>query len=368
MKKRNSSFLYINYIVLAIVLLLFSNYSATAGLVVNPGPNKSVCKGDSVTLGGSPTASGGTAPYTYQWQPAAGMDHPDSANPRVLITQTTKFYVYVIDNTGTRVVDSVTISLSGVYNATAGADTSICPLTAGATLGGSTDSASFNYSWTPISSPLSCYNCAHPVATPTVTTTYTVSISQNGCIDSSQVVVTVLPTPTITVTPASTSVKEGYEVTLTASGASKYTWILTPASKPDTTIFNQNTATPQVSPTANTTYTVIGIGADGCPGYGTAYVEVIPDSDLIIYNTFTPNGDGINDNWFIGNLNLFPNNTLSVYNRWGAEVYYAQPYGNGWYGTTVGGAELPDATYYFILNTGKGKIYKGAVTIIRKNQ
>lgn len=350
-----------SFIVLAIGLLLFSFNSAYAGLTVNPGSPQTICKGDSVTLGGSPTASGGTAPYNYTWSssPAAGMNNSGDANPDALITQTTMFYVTVTDAAGGRVIDSVQITLNNVSSATAGNDTSICPLTAGATLG-NTNNATYVYSWTPLSSGLSCYNCAHPTATPASTTTYTLLVNNSGCLDSSHVTVTVLATPTITVTTPVT-VKEGSQVTLNASGASTYFW------QPDSvSIFGANTADPQVSPNASTVYTVVGIGADGCPGFNHVDVIVIPDSELTFYNTFTPNGDGINDTWFVGNLDLFiTTNTLTVYNRYGKEVYSAQPYLNNWDGTSLG-SDLPDATYYYILDTGKGTKYKGSVTIIRK--
>ncbi|MGP8216807.1 MAG: gliding motility-associated C-terminal domain-containing protein [Bacteroidia bacterium] len=344
-------------------VLLFS--SACMGqFVVNPGPPQTTCKGDSVTLGGSPTASGGIGPYSYSWTPSANMNNSSYANPRVLITATTWFYVTVIDigNAGARRFDSVQISLSNVYAVTAGDDTSVCPFTAGATLGGSgNDSASYAYSWTP-SNGLNQTNIAHPTALPDSTTTYTLTVvSGGGCNgDTTHVTVTVLASPTITVTSPVT-IKEGTTVTLDASGAEKYFW--TPA---DSTILaNNGTGNPEVDPIKTTTYTVIGIGADGCPNSAKVLVEVIPDSDLIFYNTFTPNGDGINDTWFVGNIELYPNNSLTVFNRYGKQVYYSQPYANDWAGTELGN-ELPDATYYYILNTGTGKSYTGAVTIIRK--
>jgi len=354
------------YTTLVIVLFLFSFHSVHAGLTVNPGTSRTVCKGDSVTLGNlsGSTASGGTAPYNYTWSPPAGMNNPSDSNPHVLVSQTTMFYVTVTDAAGGRVIDSIQITISPLYQANAGNDTSICPLTGGGPIGGSSNLASYNYSWTPVGATgLSCYNCAHPTANPSATTTYTLNVTSGGCADSSQVIVTVLPSPTITVT-SPVSVKEGYQVTLNASGAVSYTW--TPG-KPDTNIFNQNSSDPQVSPASTTTYTVVGIGANGCPGFNTVVVDVIPDSNLVIYNTFTPNGDGINDTWFIGNLDLYPNNTLTIFNRYGKQVYYAQPYSGTWDGTTSG-EELPDATYYYILQTGKGSTYRGSVTIIRKKQ
>ncbi len=348
-----------SFVVLSLCVLLFSFQYTNAQLIVNPGAPQTTCAGDSVTLGGSPTAQGGTPAYTYTWTPTAGMPHPNDPNPTVQVNATTMFYVIVNDNAGNRSHDSVLITVSNVQAATAGNDTAICPQTSGARLGSSGNMASFNYVWTPINSNLSCYNCAHPQATPTITTTYTLTASNGTCSNTTQVIVTVLASPTITVTSPVT-VKEGSEVTINASGAVKYFWM------PDSvTIFNPNTPNPEVFPNVTTTYTVTGIGADGCPGFNFVVVKVTPDKDLTFYNTFTPNGDGINDYWFIGNLDLYPNNTLTIFNRYGQQVFFAAPYYNEWDGT-VSGSKLPDATYYYLLDTGTGTQYKGAVTIIRK--
>jgi len=361
MQIRNMSHFSRTFIVIATGMFLLLFNSAHSQLVVNPGSPQTVCKGDSVTLGGTPTASGGSPPYTYTWTstPAAGINNVNDANPRALINQTTKFIVTVTDSAG-RKIDSVTISVANIYAANAGHDTNICPLTAGATLGGSADSSSYNYIWTPVGSGLSCYTCPHPSATPTATTTYTlIASSTGGCADTTSVTVNVLASPTLTVVSPVT-VNQGSSTTLSVSGAVNYFWT------PDTgIIYNPNSANPEVFPTSNTVFLVEGIGANGCPAFDTVLVEVIPDSNLVFYNTFTPNGDGINDTWFVGNLGLYPNNILTIYNRYGKQVFYEQPYLNDWRGTNLG-QNLPDATYYYILETGSGKTYRGSVTIIRK--
>ena len=52
-------------------------------------------------------------------------------------------------------------------------------------------------------------------------------------------------------------------------------------------------------------------------------------------------------------------------NRWGSEVYHENEYGNDWPGVDRGGNELPDGTYYFILQCGEEVRYKGPITIMR---
>lgn len=84
-----------------------------------------------------------------------------------------------------------------------------------------------------------------------------------------------------------------------------------------------------------------------------------------IYNTFTPNGDGANDTWHIDNIEDYPNNTVRIMNRWGDVVYEAAPYNNEWDGTR-NGKELPEGTYYYLLDRHDGfEAYQGILTIIR---
>ena len=85
-------------------------------------------------------------------------------------------------------------------------------------------------------------------------------------------------------------------------------------------------------------------------------------------NTITPNGDGLNDVLIFDVLNVreYPNSSLTVFNRYGDEVYEAKPYNNDWGGTYNGGL-LPQATYYFVLrlDLGEGEAIKGDITILR---
>jgi len=90
-------------------------------------------------------------------------------------------------------------------------------------------------------------------------------------------------------------------------------------------------------------------------------------TDLVMYEIFTPNGDGVNDTWVVEGIENFPDSQLEIFNRWGERVYLAIGYQNDWNGTTANGSELPAGTYYFILqlNDGTGTIHRGAITLLR---
>lgn len=105
----------------------------------------------------------------------------------------------------------------------------------------------------------------------------------------------------------------------------------------------------------------------------TATVNLMIEVDMFnISKGFSPNDDGINDKFIIGDLTLYPNNSLTIINRWGNKVYEAKPYNNDWDGTAqmgvrLGGDELPQGTYFFLFDPGNQTgVRKGHFYIKRK--
>ncbi len=96
--------------------------------------------------------------------------------------------------------------------------------------------------------------------------------------------------------------------------------------------------------------------------------DVDPQSPKLGNNALTPNGDGINDFWYIRNAEYYPLISVEVYNRWGEQVYKQTGYDNSskvWRGT-YNGNKLPSGTYYYIIKlNGHAKALTGTVTIIR---
>ncbi|MGB1210223.1 MAG: gliding motility-associated C-terminal domain-containing protein, partial [Lacinutrix venerupis] len=113
----------------------------------------------------------------------------------------------------------------------------------------------------------------------------------------------------------------------------------------------------------------IGFGDDAADSDGDGlpdYLEVDNGQvigDIEVFNAVTPNGDNDNDVFVIKNIELFPDNTVEIYNRWGVLVYETQGYGqNGKYfkGESEGRVtikqkeQLPVGTYYYIINYNNG--------------
>ncbi|MBA2611608.1 MAG: gliding motility-associated C-terminal domain-containing protein [Bacteroidetes bacterium] len=96
-------------------------------------------------------------------------------------------------------------------------------------------------------------------------------------------------------------------------------------------------------------------------------VNTCKDSDFFIPEGFSPNGDGINDNFFIRGINNFPENSFVVFNRWGEKIFEANPYTNTWngkttMGTRLGGDQLPVGTYFYVLDLNDGsEVFKGTI-------
>lgn len=132
----------------------------------------------------------------------------------------------------------------------------------------------------------------------------------------------------------------------------------------DTSIVN-----PIAFPPLTTIYTLTVRTAEGCKCTDIVTVRVIPLID--IPNTFTPNGDGINDTWSPNFTQFYESVEVFIYNRYGDKIYNNREFKNGdeWDGTN-NGVPLPPATYYYVLNfkfadSDAKYTYTGGVTIIR---
>lgn len=345
-----------------IFFILFFAFKGKAQFIVSAGNDQAICPGESDVIGGSPTATGGKPPYTYSWAPSTGLSSTGSANPTASPDYNTTYTVTVTDDTGAVKTDEVIVYTSYLFYVNAGKDTSICEH-ASATLGDSYNPTAagggVSFNWSP-SISLNSNNSPNPSSTPQQTTTYTLTATISGCPPKTdQVTITVIPFPKIDAGPDIT-IKEGETATLQGSGAAIYSW--SPANK----LMYHTTANPNAEPIIQTTYYLWGADSEGkCSANDSMTVFVEPNDDIVIYNTFTPNNDGNNDTWYIGNIFKYPENVLEVFDRNGKLVYKISPYENNWDGKSLG-RELPAATYFYLLDLGDGnEKFHGTVTIVK---
>lgn len=172
---------------------------------------------------------------------------------------------------------------TSTYVLDAGPDVAVC--NGGSVNLNATGASGTNFNWTPALG-LSNTGIANPVASPPVTTVYTVSADfPDGCTLSDFVTVSLNQGPNITITPANPYVCPGSSVTLTAiaSGATGYNW--------------SNAATTSsisVSPLSSTTYSVTVTDADGCPATDSVTVNVnTPATDQCNVVYASPGASGV---------------------------------------------------------------------------
>ena len=119
-----------------------------------------------------------------------------------------------------------------------------------------------------------------------------------------------------------------------------------------------NTGITGLQPGNNIFSWVVDNGACGTTA-DTVVITLHDCSILVVPDAFSPNGDGVNDTYVVDGLSYYPNNSFKVFNRWGSKVYERSPYRNDWDGKNEGkpglGTNLPESTYYFILDPGDGK-------------
>lgn len=178
-----------------------------------------------------------------------------------------------------------------------------------------------------------------------------------------QIVMTVDPSPTVVMMP-DTLIALGQSLPLLADitgPVTAYQW--TPADGLD----NAYAATPTATPDNTTTYQLTVETDAKCTAIGKVTVSVF--KSLKMPGAFTPNGDGRNDLFRIPPSLAVKIKAFTVYNRWGARIFYTTNSSAGWDGT-AGGQPQPTGTYVWVIDyddliTGKPAEAKGTVILVR---
>ena len=223
--------------------------------------------------------------------------------------------------------------------------------------------------WSPAQG-LSCTLCANPRASPRMTTTYTVSIPGCGSrIIQQSVTVRVHEPPQIDVGPDLT-IYQGEEVELLAGTLPPDSMTITWSSNREGIIcVSCNPLT--VSPQSNSTYTATATDVFGCTATDLMEITVLADciKDVVeIPNLFTPNGDGVNDEFYLRNLGPGELKMLRIYNRWGQLVFETQSVSDRWDGTFNGQSCTPGVFAYYleiICPNSRGSIITGDITLLK---
>ena len=122
------------------------------------------------------------------------------------------------------------------------------------------------------------------------------------------------------------------------------------------------------------TYSVYVVLYQGVTAIDTVFINnlIVSGStepcQITFYNGVTPNGDGLNDAFFIQNIEQFKGNSVEIFNRWGQNLASIKDYdniNNNWKGTIGSSNEIaPSGTYFFIINLGnRTKSIKGWIEL-----
>ncbi len=330
---------------------------------VNAGADSTICFGNTVTL----QPSGGNS---YIWTNNPSLSCLSCLNPTAKPDSTTTYYVTGADNFGCTATDSVEISVVQPINISlAVTNDTLC---LGSSVQLNATGASI-YTWTP-SAGLSSTTIPNPIASPTVSTVYTVvgsSDVKNCFLDTAEVSVLVAPIPTFNITDSLVTQNVGstYPI-LTTSSPDVISWLWTPPNG----LTCSNCAAPVAQLHSNITYTATASTIFGCTASDNITINVVCNkANVYIPNTFSPNGDGRNDYFYPRGSGLFTIKSFRIFNRWGDLVFVKtnmlpEAEKEGWNGTYNGVQQQADVYVYIVdilCENGTTLTSKGNVTLVR---
>jgi len=304
--------------------------------LADAGPDKSICKGDSTSIGTAAVAGD-----TYVWLPVTGLSSATVAQPNASPAVTTVYTLTVTNGICTN-TDTVRVTVSPAPVANAGQDKSICK--GDSTSIGTIAIAGNTYDWSPAAG-LSSSTIAQPNASPASTTLYTVTVTNGVCSKMDTVLVSVHEVPAA-ITGNGQTLCDGGSVVLGGPAVTGDTYLWTPS----TGLSSSTVAQPTATINGTILYTLLETDtATGCSMTNQVTITIEPNE---FYTGISPNGDGINDWWDIPMLDCYPDNTVVILNRWGSQVWMANNYNNTtvrWAGQNMNGTDLPADTYYYTI-------------------
>ncbi|MBN8672125.1 MAG: gliding motility-associated C-terminal domain-containing protein [Chitinophagales bacterium] len=340
--------------------------SNTASVKVTVNPKPKVDAGEDIVIcEGSSAQLQVTGTDTYTWTPSATLSCSTCSNPVAKPLTNTTYTVIGQDNIGCSDSDKVTVSIIERGPVTYGPDAEFC-------IGGSAElyaTGGSSYTWIP-SDGLNNHQQAKVKAAPNNTTKYTVIVKQGDCfVDTGYINVTVHPLPVVELGPDVT-IGGGNSTQLRAAGDNIVIYSWTPYYQ----LSCDDCSSPVASPRRTTEYKVNVTDRYGCEGSDNITVRVLCENgQIFIPNTFTPNGDGINDMFFPQGKGLDYVKSFRVYSRWGELVFSRDDMkindpASGWDGTFKNTPLKPDVFVYVIrayCESGELIELKGDISLVR---
>jgi gliding motility-associated-like protein len=308
----------------------------------NAGNDASLCLGATLQL----QASGA---IKYQWiTPTNFLSCTNCSNPVTSSPDDITYLVRGTDAIGCSAVDSVIIKVKKPFTMT------IIPNADSVCIGdGIQLNASYaeNYLWTPANTLNNAF-IGNPIASPTTNTTYkVVGYDSANCFkDSAFVDIAAFNKPSVEAGPDKT-IKSGSPASISAVYSNDITsWRWTPPKGLDCS----DCPTPVANPNTTTTYTIEVENSGGCISTDKITIFTTCTSEnIFIPNTFSPNGDGVNDIFYPRGRGINKIKGMKIFNRWGEIVFersnfFANDPALGWNGL-IKGKKAPADVYVFII-------------------
>ena len=185
-------------------------------------------------------------------------------------------------------------------------------------------------------------------------TVYTFTPNAGQCSLNSTLTVTINPTPQFTITGSCDGENYLLQIVQQNQDISDVKWYY------NNNLIGQGTS---VVITGEGIYTAVVTNSTNCDN----------DAQFVVANDFcsiqkgisvNPTPDGLNDVFELSNLGV---KYLQIFNRYGMKVYSKSNYTNEWGGKSDNGDDLPDGTYYYVINFNNGKVKTGWIYINREN-
>ncbi len=308
--------------------------------VVDAGADDFICQGTGKQL----IATGAS---NYAWSPAAGLSCASCASPIATPGNATLYKVAGTSAAGCTATDSVFVDVIKPLQISAGRRDTIC-IGSSVTL---TASGAANYLWSPPAG-LSAITGSTVQARPSINTTYrVVGTDMNRCFsDTAYFPIEVYPIPTVSL-QVDTTISIGQTITLTPLLSGDVTNVLW---QNPIGLVNTNYPSITVRPTGPSRYTVQVLNPGRCAATASVNISVkCTNGNVFIPNTFSPNGDGANDYFYVRGTGISQVKQMKIFNRWGEEVFskygaQANDIRGGWDGTFRGKKLSPDVFVYIV--------------------
>ncbi len=297
---------------------------------IHIGNDSFICEGQPVSIGDV------IAGATYLWN--------TGSTESVITVSESGTYWLTADVAGCRVSDTVEITVMPLPAPDLGPDDDICPEQV-IVLDAAEANSSYQWSTGDTTSSLEVRSAG----------TYWVSVrSGYGCVGSDTITFTYHPLPFVLL-PGDTTVCEEQPLVLQAF-----------TTHSDSVLWSDGNVSQAVTVRYGGTYIATGINKCGTDSDTISVKQIF--CDIWLPNAFTPDGDGLNDVFrVLGNVGRLENFNLSVFNRWGEQVFYTTDKYAGWDGQYKG-VEASVGVYVYMLEYiigGKPVLQKGNLTLLR---